>query len=353
MRALGFDNEMKVFSPPRLADLPPPSLGKTGWPWTEESPSLPQRMPDGSEWPRISIVTPNYNYARYLETTIRSVLLQGYPNVEYIIQDDGSTDASADLIRRYEQHLAYWSTETNSGQSAVINRGMRRSTGSILAYINSDDYYLPGAFEAVALFFHQHPEADLVYGRCWFVDENEQKIGDHLGRLSRLDEVLDLWEVWWRKRQIVQPESFWRRRIYEKVGDFRTDLHIVFDYEYWCRMFMAGAVFRGMNKAVACFRFQPAQKTSDSSRTADEELAVIKPLLWDKGVPLTAKRRRELQAQWLYHKALRPVLESSLQRNESKFRRWARVIAVCIRHPQIPSAPMFRQRLRSVFGVSS
>src|ERR1700682_1513417 len=157
---------MKLFSPPRLADLPSAPPGKTGWPWTEESPLLPERMPDGSEWPRISIVTPNYNYARYLGTTIRSVLLQGYPNLEYIVQDDGSTDGSVDLIRQYEKHLAYWSTESNSGQPAVINRGMRRSTGSILAYINSDDYYLPGEFEAVALHFNQNTEADLVFGRC-------------------------------------------------------------------------------------------------------------------------------------------------------------------------------------------
>jgi glycosyltransferase involved in cell wall biosynthesis len=337
--------------PIRLADLPSPPLGKTGWPWTEESPPLPERMPDGSEWPRISIVTPNYNYARYLETTIRSVLLQGYPNVEYIIQDDGSTDASVDLIRHYESHLAFWSTKPNSGQPAVINRGMRRSTGSILAYINSDDYYLPGAFEAVALFFHQHPQADLVYGRCWFVDENEQKVGEHFGRLSRLDEVLDLWNVWWAKRQIIQPESFWRRRIYERIGEFRTDFYIVFDYEYWCRMLMAKAVFQGLNKATACFRFQPAQKTSNTSKAAAEHLAAIKPWLWDKKVPLAAKRRRELQSQWLYHKLFLPTVEYSVKHHESKLLRWIRLAGICVLHPQILAAPGFRDRSRIVTGV--
>jgi len=228
---------------------------------------------------------------------------------------------------------------------------MRRSTGSILAYINSDDYYLPGAFEAVALFFHQHPEADLVYGRCWFVDENEQKIGDHLGCLSRLDEVLDLWDVWWRNRQIVQPESFWRRRIYEKVGDFRTDLHIVFDYEYWCRMLLAGAVFRPMDQGVACFRMQPTQKTSNTFRAADEHLAVVKPWLWNKKVPLTAERRRELQAQWLYHKLFLPTVEYSVKHHESKLLRWIRLAGICVLHPQILAAPGFRDRSRIVTGV--
>src|SRR5262249_56175880 len=124
---------------PSIEELPPPPAGRTGWPWTEGSRSLPDRMPDGSQWPKISIVTPNYNYKHYLEWTIRSVLLQGYPNLEYIIQDDGSTDGSVELIKRYERHLAYWASDPNSGQPSVINRGLRRSNGSILAYINSAD----------------------------------------------------------------------------------------------------------------------------------------------------------------------------------------------------------------------
>src|SRR5215467_3026061 len=122
---------------PSIDELPAAPAGRAGWPWTEGSSALPERMPDGSEWPRISIVTPNFNYERYLEATIRSVLLQGYPDVEFIIQDGGSTDGSVTLIKKYEKFLTYWASEPNSGQSLVINRGLHRSTGSILAYINS------------------------------------------------------------------------------------------------------------------------------------------------------------------------------------------------------------------------
>jgi glycosyltransferase involved in cell wall biosynthesis len=336
---------------PSLANLPAPPDKKVGWPWTEESPFLPERMPDGSAWPRISIVTPNYNYVRYLETTIRSVLLQNYPNLEYIIQDDGSSDGSVDLIRRYQDHLTFWSTEPNSGQPAVINRGMRRSTGSILAYINSDDYYLPGAFAAAALHFHEHPDADLIYGRCRIVNEHEEKIGEQFGRLSRLDEVLDLWKVWWAKRQIVQPESFWRRRIYERVGDFREDLYIVFDYEYWCRMLIHRAVFQPVDAELACFRIQPIQKTSNSKRGADEELDVIRPWLWDKNIRLPFRRRIELQGQWLYSKEFLPMVAYSTQQQESKLVRWIRAASLCARHPQILVAPDFRRRLRNVMEV--
>ena len=233
-------------------------------------------MADGSEWPRISIVTPNYNYERYLEETIRSVLLQGYPNIEFIIQDDGSTDGSVELIKRYEKYLAYWSSEPNSGQPSVINRGLHRSTGSILAYINSDDYYAPNAFGAAARVFHQNQEVDFINGRCGVVDEYGNRLGERFGDITRLDEVLDLWNVWWNGRNYVQPETFWRRRIWERVGDFRTDLYSVFDYEYWCRMLLVGAVVRPVDaEAVSGIRKHVAVALSMRSRP---RISLITPL---------------------------------------------------------------------------
>jgi cellulose synthase/poly-beta-1,6-N-acetylglucosamine synthase-like glycosyltransferase len=109
---------------PTLSDLPPPPPQKTGWPWTEESLQLPDLMPNGSEWPQISIVTPNYNYGQFIEETIRSVLLQGYPNLEYIIIDGASTDNSSEIVQRYESWLSYWISEEDKGQSDAINVAM-------------------------------------------------------------------------------------------------------------------------------------------------------------------------------------------------------------------------------------
>src|SRR5262249_46729813 len=299
---------------PSIEELPPPPAGRSGWPWTEGSRSLPDRMPDGSEWPKISIVTPNYNYERYLEWTIRSVLLQGYPNLEYIIQDDVSTDGSVELIKRYEKYLAHWTSSPNSGQPSVINRGLRRSTGHILAYINSDDYYAPNAFGMAAKAFHDQPQVDFINGRCRYVDAEGNRVGEQFGDISRLDEALDLWNVWWNKRQFVQPETFWRRRIWERVGDFRTDLYIVFDYEYWCRMLLAGAVVHRVDAELSCFRFQPVQKTANRKRTTDEELAVIEKWLWDPDIPLTWSQRRRLQAHWVYDCVFRKTADESLRR---------------------------------------
>ena len=114
---------------PTINELPSPPPGKRGWPWTEDSPQLPDTMPDGSPWPKISIVTPSLNQGPFIEETIRSVLLQGYPNLEYIIMDGGSTDESIEIIKKYEPWLAYWESEPDRGQSHAINKGFQRASG--------------------------------------------------------------------------------------------------------------------------------------------------------------------------------------------------------------------------------
>ena len=124
---------------PRLAELPSPPIGATGWPWTVESPQHPDAMPGGERWPRISIVTPSYNQGRSIEETIRSVLLQGYPDLEYFIMDGGSADGTVETIRKYSSWLTSWSSEPDRGQAHAINKGYRLATGDIFQWINSDD----------------------------------------------------------------------------------------------------------------------------------------------------------------------------------------------------------------------
>src|SRR5512140_3007798 len=130
---------------PTLSELPTSPPGKTGWPWTEESPQMTDALPDGLPWPCVSIVTPSYNQAQFIEETIRSVLLQGYPDLEYIIIDGGSMDSSVEIIRKYELWLAYWVSEKDSGQSHAINKGMKTATGEVVAWLNSDDTLTPDA----------------------------------------------------------------------------------------------------------------------------------------------------------------------------------------------------------------
>jgi glycosyltransferase involved in cell wall biosynthesis len=152
---------------PTLADLPAPPPGKTGWPWTVETKQLSAVRSDGSLWPRISIVTPSYNQGQFIEETIRSVLLQGYPDLDYVVIDGGSSDESVDIIRKYQPWLSYWVSEKDRGQAHAINKGFARGTGSLGAYLNSDDTYLPGALHYVAD-SSSRLEWDLLIGRSAF-----------------------------------------------------------------------------------------------------------------------------------------------------------------------------------------
>lgn len=134
---------------PTLAELPPPPPGKNGWPWTEGSVQLTGSMPDGQDWPTISIVTPSYNQGIFLEEAIRSILLQGYPNLEYVIIDGKSTEGSVELIQKYEPWLSCWVSEPDSGQSAALNKGFNRCSGDFVTFLSNDDIYLEGTLADV------------------------------------------------------------------------------------------------------------------------------------------------------------------------------------------------------------
>ena len=143
---------------PTLAELPPPPPGRTGWPWTEESKRPPDPPAAGSAWPRVSIITPSYNQGPFLEETIRSVLLQGYPNLEYIVIDGGSKDESDEIIQKYAAFLRHWCSEPDRGQYHAINKGLAHCTGEIFNWNNSDDLLCPGALATIARVWTSHPD---------------------------------------------------------------------------------------------------------------------------------------------------------------------------------------------------
>jgi cellulose synthase/poly-beta-1,6-N-acetylglucosamine synthase-like glycosyltransferase len=163
---------------PHLKDLPPPPPGKTGWPWTEESRPLPDATADGQLWPKISIVTPSYNQGRFIEECIRSVLLQGYPNLEYIIIDGGSTDETVEVIKKYEPWLAYWESEPDRGQSHAINKGLAKSTGQLFNWHNSDDVLTSNSLTTMAAAMVKHPQAGYAHGYRIIIDAKGAVQGD-------------------------------------------------------------------------------------------------------------------------------------------------------------------------------
>jgi glycosyltransferase involved in cell wall biosynthesis len=195
---------------------------------TEESLQLPSSMPGGSPWPLVSIVTPSYKQGQFLEETIRSVLLQGYPNLEYIIIDGGSTDGSVEIIRRYESRLAYWVSEPDGGQSEALNQGFARTSGAILGWLNSDDRFRPGAIASAVTAFAANPQAGVVYGDCIEIDETGKHLRNYKARAFDLRRQLVA-------QMIPQPAAFFRRTVWEKVGPLRTDLHYTMDRDFWNR----------------------------------------------------------------------------------------------------------------------
>ena len=331
-----------------LNDLLTATAEKTGWPWTAETPSLPDTMPDGAPWPRISIVTPSLNRGGYIEETIRSVLLQGYQNLEFIVIDGGSTDGSVEIIEKYSPWLAHWVSEPDRGQGHAINKGMAAATGEIFAYINSDDIYLPGALHAVAAGFRKRPEVDLVHGGCRIMDQEGQSTGERWGDIETIDQILNLWEVWWGRRNFVQPEVFWTRRIAEMVGPFREDLYFVMDYDYWMRILAAGGQVSRVDRLLAAFRITPDQKSRESERVAEELLGLVTAPLWDPSTPIPGRLRWRLQGMWLYQVRFLPEVSRSVQAGEAKAKRWTRLLGCVARHPRILLAPGVYRRLVSV-----
>ena len=296
-------------------------------------------------WPRITIVTPSYQQASYLEQTIDSILSQRYPNLEYIIIDGGSADGSVEIIKRYEKHLAYWISEKDRGQTHAINKGLERSTGSILAYLNSDDYYLPGALQSVADAFLLDPDFDLVHGRCRVVDESGNKVGEQFGSIDRFEQIVDLWSVWWGRRQFVQPEVFWSRRIMDRIGHFREELYFVMDFDYWARILQAKGRVGRIDAEIACFRRTTVQKSNRSAEVADELLGLVRPWIWDRSAGLSWYQRVGLQGNWLFDAVFRKEAASSVAKGESRAVRWLKLTSLAIRHPQMLITSYFRQHL--------
>ena len=242
--------------------------------------------------PRISIVTPSYNQCRFVGETIESVLSQeGDFEIEYFVMDGGSTDGSAEVIRRYADRVASggwprrcrgitmsWVSERDAGQAAAINAGLGRATGEILSYINSDDLYVPGAFQRVVEAFAGDPGADFVYGDGDVIDADGGLQWEWLSRPYD-HAVMTSYHFLWNDftNYIMQQATFWRRRVRERIGDFDPTFHFAMDAEYWIRAGAAGLSLRHVPRKLGRFRMIEGTK-SLSSPTAfwEDQLEIFR-----------------------------------------------------------------------------
>lgn len=251
---------------PDINELPPPPPDKTGWPWTEASPPAAAKQPS-SRMPRISIVTPSFNQGHLLEETIRSVLLQGYPDLEYFIVDGKSTDNSVEVIRKYQQWLTWWVSEADFGQSHALNKGFTRATGSIRGFLNSDDLLEPGAFHSVAKAMKKYP---WVVGQVRYLNPE--------GRTWPLAAYPEHSVVeWFLHCPVPQPGSFWSARLHGAAGEFRQDLHYFFDYDFWMRLrFESNVRPHVIPETLAVYRLHAASKTVADNKAFIKEARIVR-----------------------------------------------------------------------------
>ena len=286
------ENQYRVMKCPSLKDLPPPPHGKTGWPWTEESPQLPDKMPDGASWPIISIVTPSYNQGRFIEEAIRSVLLQGYPDLEYMVFDGGSDDSSAEIIRKYSPWLTYWVSESDRGQAHAINKGFSRSTGALLAWINSDDLYLPGALKLFAEHHVVNPRAILMGDVENFVEGENRSWLTKQTNVSFLNIIRPENDPWsWH-----QPGMFVPSPLSIAVGPLDEDLRYAFDLDWLLRLLQNAEVLY-MAMPVAKFRVHTSAKTTAEYPTfVQEGCQVLRRKYWAMIPDLDVEKGKSLQS---------------------------------------------------------
>ncbi len=204
--------------------------------------------------PVISIVTPSYQYGRFIEWTIRSVLLQRYPNLEYVVMDGGSTDQTQAILERYKPFLTHAESAPDGGQADAIVRGFAHTNGQIMAYLNSDDLLAPGALEFVAAYFAANPDVDVVYSHRVFVDDSNT-VQSYWILPEHRDWLMSRWDY------IPQETCFWRRRIYDQVGGINPMFQFALDYDLFVRFMQRGRM-RRVDRFLGAFRQHPSSKTS-------------------------------------------------------------------------------------------
>src|SRR5688572_24418860 len=254
---------------PSLAELPPPPSGRTGWPWTEES-SQVRETPD-RPLPRVTIVTPSFNHGRFIEETIRSILLQGYFDLEYVVLDGGSTDNTVEILKKYSPWLNFWVSEPDRGQSAAINRGLRMGSGLYATWINSDDMLVKNALADHVRGTGFDGEAVYV-GDCVNIDETGGILFTHRGRVHSFEDLVRIPSVWRSGGYISQPEVLFPLALALRVGGLNEANHLSMDYELWGKFFLAGARFEYTGIPFGFFRWNRGQKTQNNMPQTESTL---------------------------------------------------------------------------------
>jgi glycosyltransferase involved in cell wall biosynthesis len=284
----------------------------------------------------LTLAIPTFNCERYLAETLASLNAQG-DLVRWHLQDGASTDRTVEIARCFCRPGDTIVSEKDGGQADALNRAFPKLDSEIIGFINGDDLLTDGAAEAVLRHFAEHPECDLIYGEVEWIDADSRPTGTHAGRIDSLGEVLDIYRIWWGRRQWVQPEVFFRRSLWERVGGFDPRYHLAFDFDYWVRCFLAGARVQRLARPLAKFRVHAAQKSAAAERAAEEIRTIVRAHLPAAQIPRALRERLEAQLAYDdYHAGRSPESALSFWRQLLRHPGWlrapevrARIVAAC------------------------
>jgi glycosyltransferase involved in cell wall biosynthesis len=293
-------------------------------------------MADDNIKPLVSVVTPSFNQADYLEDTIKSVLAQDYPAIEYLIVDGGSTDGSQDIIHKYTSELSWWVSEPDEGQASAINKGMANARGEIVAWLNSDDLYLPGAVSRAVAEFQLHPQLGLVFGNAVTIDADGCPIKELVFPNWQLEDLVGF-------RIICQPAVFIAHELYEQVGGLDLNYHFMLDHHLWIRIACQAHIEHIASMLAAARHHEAAKNVSQAADFGRETLEVME---WMRTQPelaslMAANQRRvnagayRLNARYLmdggqYTPALKSYAKAFINQPVYTARHWHRVVYACL-----------------------
>jgi glycosyltransferase involved in cell wall biosynthesis len=308
-----------------------PLSDKIGWPWSAEDAVDSSLSTDNLEYPKITIVIPNYNYGCYLEETIRSILLQGYPNLESIVIDGGSTDNSVEIIKKYEPWLTYWESEADRGQTHAINKGLARATGEIFNWINSDDILMPGALLAIGRGMQNHDAFVGVVNNFDDGGKSEKVVPQNItstGLLTRFNTTNKPAP----EDTVYHQPGFWFKTEYlKKIGALNEQLSIQFDFDRVVRYLYHYPSVNYSDRILVNFRCHPDQKTSPTNNKQEGQI-IAKSIIADPDYQMVHQPARTWLDRLIWYDRLAGIMQQS---ESSRLFRAVKILLLSCRNPTI------------------
>lgn len=267
----------------------------------------------------VSIITPSYNQAKYLEQTIQSVLRQDYPRIEYIVMDGASSDESVEIIKKYAGQLTYWESQQDMGQADAINKGFARATGDIVAWLNSDDYYLPGTISKAVQVFEENPDVVLIYGNMLAVDENGATFNTLTYRPLTFEDLLCF-------HIIGQPAVFMRRSALQKTKGLDPTFHFLLDHLLWIQIAKQGKILHVDQTWSAARYHSEAKNVAKAAEFGREAFRILETIAQDKDLAATLLRIDRRAHASAYRVDARYLLDGGLP--DKALQAWFRALVI-------------------------